>query len=72
MSDAATQLMPTLLALPPEVRLELSARLYESVDAEIDPAFLTELHRRKAAFESGEEPGTPADEFIRRLRARRA
>lgn len=72
MSEAATQLMPTLLALPPEVRLELAELLHDSVPFEIDDALRAELHRRKAAHESGEQPGIPADEFIRRLRARRA
>jgi len=72
MSDAATQLLPTLLALPPEDRAELVDRLQESIPFEIDDALLAELNRRKAAHEAGERPGIPADEFIRRLRARRA
>ena len=38
MSEAATQLMPTLLALPPEVRLELAELLQDSVPFEIDAA----------------------------------
>ncbi len=72
MSEAATQLMPTLLALPPEVRLELAGLLQESVPVEMDDELRAELNRRKAAHESGERPGIPADEFIRRLRTRRA
>ncbi len=72
MSDAATQLMPTLLALPPEVRLELAELLQDSVPVEADDALRAELLRRKAAHEAGERPGIPADEFVRRLRARRS
>jgi putative addiction module component (TIGR02574 family) len=72
MSDAATQLMPTLLALPPEVRLELAELLQDSVPVEADAALLAELHRRKAGFEAGERPSIPAAEMFRRLRAERA
>ncbi len=71
MSDAATRLMPTLLALPPEVRLELAELLEESVPVEIDDALLAELNRRRTAHEAGERPGIPAAEMFRRLRADR-
>jgi putative addiction module component (TIGR02574 family) len=72
MSDAAAQLMPTLLALPPEVRLELAELLQDSVPVEMDDALRAELNRRKAAHEAGERPGIPAAEMFRRLRAERA
>ena len=68
MSDAATQLMPTLLALPPEVRLELAELLQDSVPFEIDPAFDAVLDRRRREIESRQEKGIPAEEVFRRVR----
>jgi putative addiction module component (TIGR02574 family) len=55
------------------------ARLFSSLllsfeesppDAEIAQAWAEEALRRDQAMESGEEPGIPADEVFRRLRAR--
>ncbi len=71
MSEAASQLMPTLLALPPEVRLELAELLQDSVPIEIDDELRAELNRRRLAHEVGDRPSIPAAEVFRRLRAER-
>ncbi|HUE72357.1 MAG TPA: addiction module protein [Pirellulaceae bacterium] len=51
------QLFAAALALPPESRIELAGKLYESVDESaappVDPQLLAELDRRMAAYERG-------------------
>lgn len=52
------QVFAAAMALPPQSRLELAEKLYESVDESAappaDPALLAELDRRMAAYERGE------------------
>lgn len=71
MSDETEKLLPTLLSLPEGERVALADRLYESV-GEDDPGLMAELDRRLADHESGRDPGTPAEEFFRRLREKRS
>lgn len=84
MSEAAAQLMPTLLALPPEVRLELAGLLRESVTAGMndglraDTAVVVEtgeefnamLTRRAEEMRTGKVKGIPAEEVMARLKAK--
>lgn len=60
------------IALPPEVRAELTERLIaslaEDVSPEITTAQLTEVRRRIAEAESGEATLIPGDEILARVR----
>jgi putative addiction module component (TIGR02574 family) len=60
------------IALPPEVRAELTERLIaslaEDVSSEITSAQLTEVRLRIAAGESGEATLIPGDEIFARVR----
>lgn len=77
MSEAAKSLAATLLALPVSDRMALASVLLDSLPkpagilTEGTPEFDAELDRRRAAHESGEDPGIPADEFFRQLREKR-
>ena len=60
------------IALPPEIRAELTERLIaslaEDVSPEITTAQLTEVRRRIAEVESGEATLIPGDEILARVR----
>jgi len=60
------------MALPPEARAELTARLVESLAQDVSPeitsAQLTEVRRRIAQVESGEVELVPGDEALARVR----
>jgi putative addiction module component (TIGR02574 family) len=60
------------VALPPEVRAELTERLIESLAQDISPeitsAQLGEVRRRIAQVESGEVELIPGDEALTRVR----
>ncbi len=59
------------LQLPPEERLQIAERLYESVPGdEIMRSWLGEAERRKAAWDSGSVEGIDGNEVIRGLRER--
>jgi putative addiction module component (TIGR02574 family) len=67
-----------VLALPEEDRWELVAALLATlpkpvgVQSEDDPELDELLNRRLAEYESGKDPGIPADEFFQRLRQKRS
>lgn len=77
MTDTVEKLKPTILALSEAERWELIGVLFDSLPAPpgvmsaTDPDFIAELDRRRAEFESGADPGIPADEFFRKLRENR-
>jgi putative addiction module component (TIGR02574 family) len=61
------------VALPPDVRAELTERLVASLAADVSPeitsAQLAEVRRRIAQVESGEAPLIPGDEALARGRS---
>jgi putative addiction module component (TIGR02574 family) len=61
------------MALPPDVRAELTERLVaslaEDVSSEITNAQLTEVRRRIAQVESGEVALSPGDDALARVRS---
>ena len=64
-----------VLALSAEDRAELAAALPESLgpepgteQADVDRAWATELERRAAALDSGEDPGVPWDDALAKAR----
>jgi putative addiction module component (TIGR02574 family) len=60
-----------VLELPPEDRLRVAERIYESIpEDEIMNAWLDEAERRKAAWDAGLVTGIDGDEVIRELRER--
>ncbi len=77
MSEAATQLLPTLLALSVADRLVLMDALIASLPSPPSkfvvgtPEFDAELDRRRAEHESGADPGILASDFFRELREKR-
>lgn len=69
MSQDALQMLPSLIALPPEDRAFIADQLLASLPEDTDPdALHQELDRRFAKHLSGESPGVSADEAFRRLR----
>jgi putative addiction module component (TIGR02574 family) len=78
MSEATTQLIPTLLALPVEERLEVIDALVSSLPSppskfeEGTPEFDAMLQRRLEDLESGRVKGVPAEEVLERLRKKYA
>ena len=74
MTEAIANLKPAILALSEAVRVQLLGLLFDSlptprgVMSDTDPAFIAELDRRQAEFESGTDQGIPADEFFCRSR----
>ena len=67
----AESLIQEGLQLPPEERLRIAERLYESVpEEEIASAWLDEVERRKAAWDAGLVTGIDGDDVIRGLRER--
>ncbi len=66
------QLFAAAMALPPQSRIELAEKLYESVDQSVAPPvdsqLLAELDRRMAAYERGEmKTYTHEEVFARHL-----
>lgn len=68
------QVFAAALALPPELRLQLADKLFESVEgiaaSEVDPELLAELDRRVAAYERGEMKTYTMEELFENLRAK--
>ena len=66
------EILHDAVALPPDVRTELTERLIESLAEDISPeitnAQLTEVRRRIAQVESGEAALIPGDEALARVR----
>ena len=60
------------MALPPDVRAELTERLIASLANDVEPEItteqLTEVRRRSAQVESGEVKLVPGDEVLSRVR----
>jgi putative addiction module component (TIGR02574 family) len=69
MSETAIQLLSGVLALPENERLAVRDALDGSLTPG-DDALFAELERRRAEHESGNDPGTPADDVFRRLEAK--
>jgi len=72
MTQAVQKLIPQLAQLSLEERAKLACYLLQSLHGE-EPAvseddFYAELERRRAAHESGLEPGEPAEKVLRELR----
>lgn len=71
------QVEAAALALSPDERAELAARLLESIHedgdwkdpAEVERAWVEEAQRRSQLFHSGEMKGVPAAEAIAQARA---
>ena len=69
MSQTIEQILPSLIALPPEDRAFIADQLLASLPEDTDPdALHQELDRRYVKHLSGESPGIPAEEAFRRLR----
>ncbi len=73
MSPQLDYLTTEALALPPEDRLTLAQRLWQSVgrwveDDEIDPELIAEIERREAEIESGAVKPIPYDQAMREIR----
>lgn len=74
LSEAARDLLPALMALPLNDRLDLADVLYASIPVppgimcEDDPGFAEEINRRIQDIESGKAIGVPAEEVMKRLR----
>ncbi|MDY3557752.1 addiction module protein [Gemmata sp. JC673] len=84
MSEAAEKLKPLLDALSAAERTEVAAYLRSLTGGHAEPdadddeepltqdeweaAWLPEIERRIADFESGKTQGVPADEFMRRMK----
>jgi putative addiction module component (TIGR02574 family) len=67
----AESLVQEGLQLPPDERLCVAERLFESIpEEEIASAWLDEVERRKAAWDAGLVNGIDGDEVIRGLRER--
>lgn len=75
-SSAAAKVIADALALSDEERAAVAEEILASLDPtepdspEAAAAFKAELDRRRAAYQSGEEPGIPWPEARARLRAR--
>lgn len=74
MAINTNDLKEQLSRLPTAQRAELARYLIDSLDSETepdtDPPWAEELERRAQDFETGREPGIPADEVFAKLRAR--
>lgn len=76
MSKSAAKVIADALALSDEERAAVAEEILASLDPtqadspEAAAAFKAELDRRRAAYQSGEEPGIPWPEVRARLRAR--
>ncbi len=69
MSQTIEEILPSLIALPPEDRAYIADQLLASLPEDSDPDELhQELDHRFAKHLSGESPGIPAEDAFRRLR----
>jgi putative addiction module component (TIGR02574 family) len=70
MSTDFDSLSTQAMSLPPEQRVELAQRLWESVEGqpEVDEALLAEIDRREAELDSGTVPTYSHDEVMRDAR----
>ena len=75
MTPEVEKIFEAALALPPDLRETLAEKLLDSLDLpsqeDVDAAWLDEIQRRLDALEKGEIGGTPVEEVIRKLKARR-
>ena len=71
MTQAATELLNAVLALPEPDRSEVVDRLSDAVEppAGLHPAWGPELRRRAAQLDSGEVQGVTREEFRRGMQA---
>jgi putative addiction module component (TIGR02574 family) len=71
MSELTEKLLSVVRALPEADQREFAAALNGALmpDDE-DPELKAELDRRWQAYQSGEQPGIPAEEVYREVRAR--
>lgn len=73
MSTRLDQLTEEAMALTPRERMQLAARMWESVDAvEFEASVLDEVVRRDGELTSGAVHGLPREEVMERLRKRAA
>ena len=74
MTQAATELLNAVLALPEPDRSEFAELIAASVEppAGLHPAWGPELRRRAAQLDSGEVKGIPHEEVMRKAYARLA
>ena len=74
MTQAATELLNAVLALPEPDRSEVIESIEASVEppAGLHPAWGPELRRRAAQLDSGEVKGIPHEEVMRKAYARLA
>jgi putative addiction module component (TIGR02574 family) len=70
MSTDFNSLSSQAMSLPPEQRVELAHRLWESVDdqGKEDESLMAEIARREAELESGVEPTYSHEEVMRDAR----
>jgi putative addiction module component (TIGR02574 family) len=67
----AESVMQDALQLPPEDRLRLADRIYESVpEDDVARAWLDEVERRDAEWDAGTAEGVELDEVLREARAK--
>ena len=74
MTQAATELLNAVLALPEPDRSEVAEHIAAMVEppAGLHPAWGPELRRRAAQLDSGEVKGIPHEEVMRKAYARLA
>ncbi len=71
MDRDVNRVIEEVLELPPEDRLRVAERIYESIpDDDVSRAWLEEVERRELEWEKGEVQGFPAEDVIREARAR--
>ena len=70
MSPNLDSLTTQMLALPPDDRLELAQRLWQSLEGELteDEELFAEIERREADVASGAVKPIPYDEAMREVR----
>jgi putative addiction module component (TIGR02574 family) len=70
MSPSLDNLMTQCLALPLEQRVELTQRLWQSLEGQLDEddELFAEIARREAEVESGAAKPLPYDEAMRQIR----
>ena len=77
MSMSSDELREHLMQLPPHDRIQLAYEMLESVEEdeldddpeEVEAAWTEEIKRRIDAYDSGLDPGIPADEVFAKARA---
>jgi putative addiction module component (TIGR02574 family) len=72
MGEAVAKLLPALLELSVDERLEAMDALAASLPAEEEAAFDATLQRRIGELDSGKVQGVPAEEVLERLRKKYA